>query len=654
MKANNPAPLARRWATLALLCALTLFGACDDDPQGNDGVSNNAANNAPDTGTPPEDTGNNAPDTAEEDTGDDPDSVDEPDGDEPDDLIPGTIVIEPSDLTVSINIGEQEQVTFTAMEVQEDGTLQPVTDAFWTSDNPRIGPMDATGGVLTTSGVGGEAIISVESAEGTARTDFRVRLEGAVLTDGITPEDAAALDQAEELEGDLEIVYPEDGTMFPQNIKGVDIRWTPTSDPLYRITFQNRFVNLTVYVRGPLSIWEPDEELWAAVIRSAIGRSIDVEVASGDGVGPLTLSAPVTLNVAEEAVFGAIYYWDTSAAGIMRLPVGEREPERFFTINNPPGSPCVGCHTLSNDGTRMAFNSGPVGFPTGPLMEVLVDNPAEPIIDVSQNINGMQPTFSPDGLRIVSGWQGTLTERESDGRCQSDMTVCQSNADCAMSDCVTGMPIRDLPSPAGYQVAFPNWSPDDRWLAAAGTNNPLGGLLLDFAVPNSSIILYPRPGGDWANPLIVASPANGNESHYNPAFSPDSAWIAYNFANGQDPNPDDNNDRPSAELRIMSPVERTPIILENANKGPLLSNSWPKWAPFTGRYLWLAFSSMRPIGLETRPTDTPQIWIAAIDPVKARNGEDPSFAAFWLPGQALDSGNHIPYWAVFEKEPNQE
>jgi hypothetical protein len=36
--------------------------------------------------------------------------------------------------------------------------------------------------------------------------------------------------------------------------------------------------------------------------------------------------------------------------------------------------------------------------------------------------------------------------------------------------------------------------------------------------------------------------------------------------------------------------------------------------------------------------------VAAFDPKKAKQGLDPSWAAFWLPGQDEAHNNHIPVW----------
>jgi hypothetical protein len=61
---------------------------------------------------------------------------------------------------------------------------------------------------------------------------------------------------------------------------------------------------------------------------------------------------------------------------------------------------------------------------------------------------------------------------------------------------------------------------------------------------------------------------------------------------------------------------------------------------------WLAVSSIRDYGDVLVGTDRDQLWAAAIDPARAAAGGDPSFAAFWMPFQQLDEGNHRAFWAL--------
>ena len=108
-----------------------------------------------------------------------------------------------------------------------------------------------------------------------------------------------------------------------------------------------------------------------------------------------------------------------------------------------------------------------------------------------------------------------------------------------------------------------------------------------------------------------------------------------------------------------------------------LSNSYPRWSPFVqgyggGRLLWVTFSSTRDYGLRVRnhlsgmyqcyPADSyeqpgashggsfdplcqqPQLWMAAINPLREPLGVDPSFPAFFLPFQDITTHNHTPQW----------
>jgi hypothetical protein len=61
---------------------------------------------------------------------------------------------------------------------------------------------------------------------------------------------------------------------------------------------------------------------------------------------------------------------------------------------------------------------------------------------------------------------------------------------------------------------------------------------------------------------------------------------------------------------------------------------------------WLALSSIRNYGDVLVDTDRDQLWAAAVDPTLLAGGKDPSYAAFWLPFQQLDEGNHRAFWAV--------
>jgi hypothetical protein len=62
--------------------------------------------------------------------------------------------------------------------------------------------------------------------------------------------------------------------------------------------------------------------------------------------------------------------------------------------------------------------------------------------------------------------------------------------------------------------------------------------------------------------------------------------------------------------------------------------------------MWLTFTSERAYGLRLADGQRAQLWMVGFDPARAAQGQDPSFAAFWLPFQDIGGGNHIAQWVT--------
>jgi hypothetical protein len=189
------------------------------------------------------------------------------------------------------------------------------------------------------------------------------------------------------------------------------------------------------------------------------------------------------------------------------------------------------------------------------------------------------------------------------------------------------------------------------------SNYPSYSTEIDYHFCEGQIAVMERePGGSWTHKVIVPS-AGSDDHNYYPAFSPDGQQIAFNKAQSKN-NPElgdsacDLYSNPSAALHLVAAAGGQPIELANANgKGTSLTNSWAKWAPAIpgSKIWWLAFSSTRDYGRvlpnsskpDKKGSKLPQIWISAI---RLDREGDPSYPAFWLPGQDIASGNHLPFW----------
>lgn len=151
-------------------------------------------------------------------------------------------------------------------------------------------------------------------------------------------------------------------------------------------------------------------------------------------------------------------------------------------------------------------------------------------------------------------------------------------------------------------------------------------------------------GAAFGAPAVLLAPP-AQKSNLFPMFSPNGDYIA--FAQGKGGHGDN-----TAQLFVMDAEgANDPIELVNANRvtsnqmtDGQYQNSQPTWAP-PGDLHWIAFNTKREYGVISEE-GTQQIWIAAVDPDKAANGEDPSYPAFRVPFQGLEENNHRAFWTL--------
>jgi hypothetical protein len=425
------------------------------------------------------------------------------------------------------------------------------------------------------------------------------------------------------------IVYPSHETMFPVNVSHIHHEWMAGgTNNVFRLTFEGAKTTTTIYTNT--NSWEPTDEEWDWIAESNRGGSVKLTISGLNQASPgqVWQSKPITLLYSAIEVEGALYYWSTGSAGIMKAFVSDKIPQKFYSDPKAADSKtCVACHTMSRDGKRMAVNYG-----TEKLKEVRVPErtPLVPTAATGTMAAGGWSTFSPDGKKILLASKGVLTLYDAD----TGATVGDNNG--------------VVPLGTGLKATHPDWSAlGDKVVVSLVS----GGAKVDNKdMSGGSIAIIPYNAGTWGTPQVIVAKGAGGDNNFFPVFSPDSKWIAY--VNAQN----SSKDELTSVLKLVPTAGGTPIELtrlnrrvNNAENVQNVGDSMPTWAPSTKPgVFWLAFSSVREYA-KLRPADQKldQIWIAAIDPA---NTPDPSYSAFWAPFQSMPEGNHRAFWTHVEGE----
>src|SRR5262249_52591485 len=137
-----------------------------------------------------------------------------------------------------------------------------------------------------------------------------------------------------------------------------DVHWRGQGNDLFQIKLQNQFVDLTIYKAGAgdaFTTYSPGE--WYALASSR--DPLMLTVAGMKQAAPATkgTSNAQHVSVTNEIVQGGVYYWTTRPTqGVYRydMSLPNVPPASYFPAGQEP-TPCLGCHGLSKDGTKMAL-----------------------------------------------------------------------------------------------------------------------------------------------------------------------------------------------------------------------------------------------------------------------------------------------------------
>ncbi len=539
------------------------------------------------------------------------------------------IEVAPPDVMVTVVDGVAVMQPYTATLVQVDGSRTDVTNvaAFSLADSAYGG---WNGSALTITG-GGAGPTRVIATDGNVQGDtgLTVNVKGSRFDGtGVPPNAPDLFGTAVDTPGHAPaLAYPADGVLVPPNLGEFDVHWTDsTGNNLYEISLQNQYVDLRIYtaMAAPgYTAYLPNE--WASL--ASPREQLTLAVAGLNTSSPTIkgTSSPQHVDVTNEIVQGGLYYWTTtSPQAVFRYDMSTPQvpPSNFFMGGTQPTS-CLGCHTLSKDGTKVAITLDS-GDGRGTVFNVADYTVLVPYATNAQYWNFA--TFNPDASKLVTVSQGQMVLRDSNG----------------------GTVLGSLANSAGTLATHPELSPDGTMLANVETTG--GGT--DYDVTGGSIVLrsFDTTTNAFGPTHTLVADAAGASNFY-PSWSPDGQWILFTRNSGN------SYDNPTSEIWVVkADGSSAPIQLATADTGMAsITNSWGRWTPFpqssgaaNEALFYFTFSTKRAFGVRGTTTgaygtDT-QIWMAPFFPDRATGAMDPSGPAFRMPMQDFNTSNHIAQW----------
>jgi hypothetical protein len=599
---------------------------------------------------------------------------------------PTALNIDPSSATLTVTNANPTQTQQYTVTGTVNGQTQDLTNQVTFTATPNGVVTIDNNGLATTTGKGGGSVTVTASLGGLSTTATLIVYytftgadpgatgipNGADTIFDTTSNDSSRAPQ---------LVYPNDGVLFPPNITGIEIHFTQgsSSNTLFEVTLAGTYVTVNAFTRctafsggvAPGCIYTPDPTLWSAVATGNAGQGqVQLKVRGTDDTGSsVGDSGTSQMQFARDNIDGALYYWTTSGkSAIMRWDFSGsttlKAPQSYLTPTNTDGRTCVGCHALAPDGSALVASAGGQG--DGRLLLWDIKN-NKALIPFPLGTRSQFESWNADGSQFV-GIYGD-TQGSTRGKAGPvDLTIFSGSLGTVVQTIKLG----------GARADHPDWSKN------ADAPNTIVFTSVDPTAPTTD--QHPATGGidyvqydgmAWGAPQTLV-PSELGKNRYYPAIGPDGDLVAYDESTctagtptaGAAPDVScdaDTDATATIYLTSISSGGANPIVLNNANRPGIadnattaLTNSFPKWSPFVSKLneldqlVWLTFSSTRQYGLRPPPASTTNtgeaktgtlIWMVGVN--LGVGGSDPSYTAFALPFQDITTSNHIAQWAKF-------
>ncbi len=476
------------------------------------------------------------------------------------------------------------------------------------------------------------------------------------------------------------LVYPLNQSLHPMNLSNITFQWSQgaATNTVFRVQAAGGGQTFNLYVpctQAQCTYAMPESE-WLDLGKTFAGSSISITIqGTSSSGGAVASSAGSVVNFSPEPVNGALYYWAAGPAELKRADFGSAQAVPYITPNSTENEyGCVGCHSVSRDGSVIAFAVSEPGGEHGAAIQVApTQDPATPYV---RPVKGTSP-FPPDRLNgITTGPMdhfGHFVALDPTGSVAAVVGIPVDGSwppYFEIRDAKTGATLQKYE--LGHALfgenllpILPEWSPDGKSIAVALGNAGIQNCLWTFFTCQSSIAIIPYEGNGQLGVPSVLVPTVNDEYHYYPSWSPDGKYLAFVSAKfNHDSQLSQTN--PNGVIRLVK-TDGGPYTcpgdgcweLANGTQyswAAALSSmgeysTWPKFTPFAqgtnNQLFFISFNSRIDYGFLAKNADnenTTQIWMMGVDVSKLSAGSDPSYAPIWLPYQDFEDEALTPYW----------